>query len=178
MTQELATADAGASESTPHALVARLSQDEPERAEAIEADYADRPLWEVVKICFRIRSWAIVVVAWTLTQVFLNGFMWFGLTYFHRNFHLSNAQAGAIAGTIGIGAIPGILVGGYLADWLLRRGIVNARVWVLAVSLILGPLMFVPALLIDSLWVAVPFFAVAGFLLALPAPVNDAIMTD
>ena len=70
------------------------------------------------------------------------------------------------------------MIGGYVADWLLRRGVVNARVWVLAVSLILGPLTFVPALLINSLWAAVPFFAIAGFLLALPAPVNDAIMTD
>jgi MFS family permease len=70
------------------------------------------------------------------------------------------------------------LLGGYLADWLLRRGVINARVWVLAVSLILGPLTFVPALLINSLWAAVPFFTIAGFLLSLPTPVNDAIMTD
>jgi ABC-type branched-subunit amino acid transport system ATPase component/MFS family permease len=179
MTQQLATADASAGETSPHALVARLSEDDPERAEEIDADYANRPLWEVVKICWRIRSWAIIVVAWTLTQVFLNGFMWFGITYFHRTFHLSNAEAGGIAGAIGfLGAVPGVLIGGYLADWLLRRGVVNARVWVLAVSLTLGPLTFVPALLINSLWAAVPFFAIAGFLLALPAPVNDAIMTD
>jgi MFS family permease len=178
MTQQLANPDATGSEANPHALVSALATDDPGRADAIDADYTDARLWDVVKTVWRIRSWAIVVVAWTLCQVFLNGFMWFGIAYFHRTFDLSNAKAGAVAGTIGLGALPGIILGGYLADWLLRRGVVNARVWVLAISLIAGPLMFVPALLIGSLWAAVPFFVLAGFLLSLPAPVNDAIMTD
>ncbi len=178
MTERLTQEELPPGEASPHALVARLSEGDETRAQAIETDFTQKRLWDVVKIVWRIRSWAIVVVAWTLCQVFLNGFTWFGITYFHRTFHLSNAEAGAIAGTIGLGALPGVLLGGYIADWMLRRGVVNARVWVLAVSLIAGPLTFVPALLIGSLWVAVPFFAIAGFLLSLPAPVNDAIMTD
>src|SRR5262249_13451982 len=63
-------------------------------------------------------------------------------------------------------------------DRMLRRGIVNARVLVLAVSLLVGPIAFVPALLIHSLWAAIPFFILTGFLLSLPTACNDAIMTD
>jgi ABC-type branched-subunit amino acid transport system ATPase component/MFS family permease len=178
MTEGLTQEELPAGETSPHAMVAQLSQDRPDRADAIDTDHVDKPLWEVVKICFRIRSWAIVAVAWTLCQVFLNGFMWFGPTYFKRNFHLSDAKVGPLVAAIGLGALPGVVLGGYIADWLLRRGVVNARVWVLAVSLTLGPLTFVPALLINSMWLAMPFFVLAGFFLSLPTAANDAIMTD
>ncbi|MFL6238840.1 MAG: MFS transporter [Actinomycetes bacterium] len=178
MTERLSQTELPAGEASPHALVASLADGDASRAEAIETDYTEKSLWDVVKIVWKIRSWAIVVVSWTLCQVFLNGFMWFGPTYFKRNFHLSDSQVGPLVAGIGLGALPGVVLGGYIADWLLRRGVVNARVWVLSISLTVGPITFVPALLINSLWVAFPFFILAGFFLSLPTATNDAIMTD
>jgi MFS family permease len=179
ITAELANVDAETAEANPHALVTEIAQDEVERIHhPVDYDYTRAPWREVYGVIARVRSWSLIVVAWALAQVFLNGMMWFGVTYFKRAFDLSSAEAGGYAAMIGLGALPGVLVGGFLADRLLRRGIVNARVWVLAIALVIGPIMFVPALLISSLWVAIPFFILTGFFLSLPTACNDAIMTD
>jgi MFS family permease len=179
ITAKLAESDVAEEEVNPHALVSDLAQDEVERIQhPIDYDYTTAPWREVYGVIWRVRSWGLIVIAWALAQVFLNGMMWFGVTYFKRAFDLSSAKAGGYAAMIGVGALPGVLVGGFLADRLLRRGVVNARVWVLAISLIVGPITFVPALLIHSLWVAIPFFILTGFFLSMPTACNDAIMTD
>ena len=179
LTAKLADADPAEAEANPHALVTELAHEDVERTHhPIDYDYTNAPWREVFPVIWRVRSWARIVIAWAFAQVFLNGMMWFGITYFKRAFHLSSAEAGGYAAMIGLGALPGVLVGGFLADRLLKRGMVNARVWVLALSLLVGPLAFVPALLIPSLWAAIPFFILTGFFLSLPTACNDAIMTD
>jgi MFS family permease len=180
ITARLATADESAEEVVnPHALVREMAQDEVAHIHhPVDYDYTTAPWREVYGVIWRVRSWSHIVIAWALAQVFLNGMMWFGVTYFKRSFGLSDTKAGGYAAMIGLGALPGVLVGGYLADRMLRRGMVNARVWVLAVSLLIGPVTFIPALLIHSLWMALPFFVLTGFFLSLPTACNDAIMTD
>jgi MFS family permease len=78
----------------------------------------------------------------------------------------------------GLGAAAGVLSGGYVADRLLRRGIVNARIYVVVVSTVIATIIFVPAFASASLSVTLPLFLVGGVFLTLPIAPADAMMTD
>ena len=78
----------------------------------------------------------------------------------------------------GLGAAVGVVSGGFVADRLLRRGIVNARVYIVAFSSMAATAVLLPAFLVDSLAVALPFFLVSGLLLTLPLAPADALLTD
>ena len=56
-----------------------------------------------------------------------------GIDFFKQAFDLSPTKAGAFVPVIGGGAVLGLIGGGELADFLLRRGVANARVYVTAV---------------------------------------------
>ena len=68
--------------------------------------------------------------------------------------------------------------GGRVADRLLRRGHVRARVLVPAVCLLALPLMLAPAIAATSIAVALPLLILGAFLLGAPNPPLDAARLD
>ncbi len=78
----------------------------------------------------------------------------------------------------GLGAAVGVVSGGYVADRLLRRGIVNARIYVVFVSTIIATAAFIPAFVSTDLSVTLPLFLVGGVFLTLPVAPADAMLTD
>jgi len=139
ITAQLAESDTDDAEINPHALVSELAHADEERTEhPIDYDYSNAPWREVYGVICGCGAGP------HRRRLDLRA----GLPQRHHvvRRHLLQtrlpsvvAKAGATAAVIGIGALPGVLVGGYLADRLLQRGYVNARVWVLAVSLVAGP---------------------------------------
>jgi predicted MFS family arabinose efflux permease len=93
---------------------------------------------------------------WLLTGFAFGSFAMAGLlqwlpSYFGRTFHLSLGEAGALFGlAYGIGAVTGMLLGGFFASRLMRRGTVWA-LWIAALSYVLGGPLLVAALIVDSL---------------------------
>jgi predicted MFS family arabinose efflux permease len=72
-------------------------------------------------------------------------------SYFGRTFSLSLGEAGALFGlAYGAGAVTGMLLGGFCASQLMRRGTVWA-LWIAALSYVLGGPLLVAALIVDSL---------------------------
>ena len=79
---------------------------------------------------------------------------------------------------MGTGSLLGLLTSGRLADRLIRRGHISARIVVAGVSFILAAALMVPALLTTSLIVAVPLLFVALAALSAPNPPLDAAQLD
>ncbi len=78
----------------------------------------------------------------------------------------------------GLGAAVGVVSGGFVADRFLRRGIVNARIYVVFVSSILATAAFIPGFASTNLSVTLPCFLIGGVFLTLPVAPADALLTD
>jgi sugar phosphate permease len=118
------------------------------------------------------------VVGITVSAALLNVLGFWAIPYFQEVHGLSHEQAGGYAVVFGLGAAVGVLSGGFVADRLLRRGLVNARIYVVVVSCILATIIFVPAFAANSLAVTLPLFLVGGVFLTLPVAPADAMLTD
>ena len=114
----------------------------------------------------------------TVSQLLLYGLSFWGVAYFERVHHLGPAAAGALSIVLGAGSAAGILAGGLLADRLLRRGHLNARVHVAAYGSIGATLLLAPAFASTYLPVTAPLLFAGGILLTLPVAPAEALCTD
>lgn len=114
----------------------------------------------------------------TISQLLLYGLSFWGVAYFERVHHLGPASAGALSIVLGAGSAVGILAGGVLADRLLRRGHLNARVLVAAFGAIGATLLLAPAFASTHLPVTAPLLFAGGVLLTLPVAPAEALCTD
>ena len=157
-------------------LAGRLDLPEPVRTGTL--DYHNCTWREAYREIFKIRSMWFGVVGITVSAALLNGLGFWAIPYFQDVHGLSHEQAGGYAVVFGLGAAVGVLSGGFLADRLLRRGVVNARIYVVVVSSIVATIIFVPAFASPSLAVTLPLFLVGGLFLTLPVAPADAMLTD
>lgn len=157
-------------------LAGRLALPPPTRTGTL--DYATATTREVYREIMRIRSMWFGVLALTISQALLAGLGFWGVEYYKRVYGLSASQAGLYTILFGLGAAVGVVGGGFVADNLLRRGIVNARVYVVAGSSIAATVVLLPAFVSTHLAVTVPFFLVGGFLLTIPVAPGEAMVTD
>ncbi|MEY2434330.1 MAG: hypothetical protein QOC92_4055 [Acidimicrobiaceae bacterium] len=143
-----------------------------------ELDYHNCNWREAYREIFRIRSMWFGVVGITVSAALLNGLGFWAVPYFKEVHGLSASVAGGYTVVFGLGAAVGVVSGGFVADRLLRRGIVNARIYVVVVSSIIATIIFVPAFASTSLAVTLPLFLLGGIFLTLPIAPADAMLTD
>jgi MFS family permease len=79
---------------------------------------------------------------------------------------------------IGVGSLAGFFVGGRVADGLLSRGHLRARVIVPAVCLFALLPALAGALVVQSIAAALPLLVISAFLLGAPNPALDAARLD
>jgi MFS family permease len=135
-------------------------------------------LVDALRHLFRIPSMWFGTLSLTVSQLLLYGLSFWGVTFFERVHHLGPAFAGLLTTVLGAGSAIGILTGGFLADRLLRRGHVNARVYVVAAGSIAASLVLAPAFASTSLWLSAPLIFIGGIMLTLPIAPAEALLTD
>jgi MFS family permease len=162
-------------------LAARLAAQAgvaPDPALALRVDPARLSLWRTVVHVFRVRTNVLLVLASSLGYFFTAGQQTFGLAYMRVHFGLGQATATVAVVGLASGAVLGVLGSGRLADALLARGRLTARLSVAGTAYVLAALCFLPGTLrLPLLAAAVPFFLAAAFLLA-PNPPLDAARLD
>jgi MFS family permease len=127
---------------------------------------------------FALRTWRRAAFGIGVTQIFLTGLTVWGPSYFKRTFGLDGTQVAGLTPIIGAGAFVGLIAGGFIADRLLRRGVLRARVHVTVWGNMIGGLILGIALLTTHLWVAVPLLFVGTTFTALPAGPSYALLLD
>ena len=161
-----------------HDLVVELVENEaPEVAAAVTAE-AGAGRWEVIRAVSRLRSWRLVAIGVSLTGIMGTGVMNWGLAYFKRTFHLSGAQAAGLAPVVGIGAFAGVLGGGFLADRLLERGVLRARLNVTAFGYAGAGVVYLFAFSTTTLWVAAPLQGIGAAFSTLALGPQFAMLMD
>jgi MFS family permease len=156
----------------------RRARVKPQRELVLREDPASRPWWWAVRYVLRVRTNVVIIVASALGYFFFAGLRSFAIIFATGHYGLSKPVATSLIVVIGAGAVAGVLTGGRVADGLLRRGHVRARVLVPAVCLLALPAVLAPAIAATGIAVALPLLIVGAFLLGAPNPPLDAARLD
>ena len=130
-------------------IAGRLTLPPPARTGTL--DYDTATTGEVYREIMRIRSMWFGVLALTISQSLLTGARVLGRRVLQAGLRASASQAGLYTILFGLGAAVGVVGGGFVADSLLRRGVLNARVYVVAVSSIAATVVLLPAFVSTNL---------------------------
>lgn len=141
-------------------------------------DYERATSRDILRELLHIQSMWFALLAITISSLLLNGLQAWAVEYFKRVHGLSAAEAGIFTTVFGLGAAAGVMGGGFLADALLRRGILNARVYVVSFSSMAAAAVLLPAFLSTNLVATGLLMTVGGFLLTLPIAPGEAMMSD
>ncbi|MEU8176272.1 MFS transporter [Microbispora hainanensis] len=151
---------------------------EPDFRLILRRDPARMSMWEAALYILRIRTNVVLIIASAVGYFFFAGLRSFGVLFLDRQYGLAAAAVTGPALLVGLGALAGVLSGGRVADHLIRRGRLDARMTVPAVAYLTTAVFFVPALLTTSTATALPFFLVAAGCLAAANPPLDAARLD
>jgi MFS family permease len=135
-------------------------------------------LIRATRYVLRVRTNVILIAASACGYYFLAGLQTFGLEFSRDQYGIDQALASSLLLVIGVGALAGVLAGGALGDRLLKRGLLNARVWTPAVAAALTALLFIPAIFTRGAVTAVPYLIAAAFFLGAQNPPLDAARLD
>lgn len=164
---------------TERAVVEAAAEEaEPDERLVLKKDPKRLSLHAAVAYVLRIRTYGIVIASTALGSFFFAGVKTFGVVFGVQAYGLSRSGANLAMLGVGVGGLGGLLIGGRLGDTLVRRGHVNARLIVSTVSYVVGALALAPAVLLHSVWSALPFLVVGGAALVAPSAPLDAVRLD
>ncbi|GLY80260.1 hypothetical protein Airi01_085270 [Actinoallomurus iriomotensis] len=150
----------------------------PDPARLLRRDPARMSIWEVTRYILAIPTNVVLITASAMGYFFYAGLRTFGVVFVERQYHLAQGTLSGLAVLVGAGALAGTLAGGRIADRLIRRGRIDARLTVPAAAFLVSAGLFVPALLTASVAIALPLFTLAAAALAASNPPVDAARLD
>jgi MFS family permease len=175
--EAFAAADGG--QVTDAQRLARERGLEPDPALVVDANAARRMgLVRATEYVLRVRTNVVLIAASACGYFFLAGLQTFGLEFSKKQYGIDQGLASTLLLVVGAGALAGVLFGGALGDWLLKRGRLNARVITPAVAAALTVLLFIPAIFTRGAVTAVPYLTAAAFFLGAQNPPLDAARLD
>jgi MFS family permease len=132
----------------------------------------------VLRHVVTIRTNVVVMIASALGYYMFAGLRTFGVEFAEEQYGVAQRWVFVLVAVLGVGAISGGILGGRVADGLIRRRHLDARIIVPAVAFVGVGVFFLPALLTTSVLVAVPFLTVAAAFLAATNPALDSARLD
>jgi predicted MFS family arabinose efflux permease len=163
------------------ALAQRLVREQGVEAEqelVVDEDLEELPLRQAVAYVLKVKTNLLLILASALGYFFFAGLRTFAVVFVEGQYRFGQGVASTLLLPIGAAALLGVLVGGRLADRMMRRGRIDARPFVAGIAYIASAIAFIPGFLTRSLLVALPVFLVAAALLGAPNPPLDAARLD
>jgi MFS family permease len=151
---------------------------EPYPGQVLSEDPRTSSLWRAIRQVLRVRTNVVIIAASALGYFYFGGVRTFAILFTRGHFGVSKLGASLLVLVVGIGALVGVFVGGRLADHLLRRGVVNARVMVPAVALFAIPAFLAPGFWSTQLWISIPLLTIGTAFLGAANPPQDAARLD
>ena len=171
-------ADAAASAPGGEAADLTLAGQLPEPRRVGTLDYKNAGVREVMRELFRIPSMWWALLSLTVAQCLANALSFWAIPFFKRVDHLPAVKAGAFAGILLPTAIIGVLAGGAISDRLFRRGVVNARVYVVVAASVVSAVSLPLGFATHNLIISGVFLAVGGCSITLPLAPSEALLND
>jgi predicted MFS family arabinose efflux permease len=170
--------EAEESQETPAQLLARERGIAPDPELATGRDMQHASLLQAARYVLRVRTNLLLIAATACGYYFLAGVQTFGTEFARDQYGIAQPLANLLLLAVGGGAILGVLFGGALGDWLLRRGRLNGRIWAAFFGAAGATVLFLPALLNRSAFSALPYLIAAVFFLTLQNPAIAASQLD
>jgi MFS family permease len=149
---------------------------DPERV--LREDPRSMRIVPAVKYILSIPTNMLMIVSSALGYFFFAGLSTFALLFVRGHYHASQAQAELVLGLLVIGAMIGTLVSGRVTDAMVRRGNLEARVWVPSLCYIGSAALLIPGLISSHLTPAIWFDVAGAALLSAANPPLDAARLD
>ena len=165
-------------EETDAQRVSREKGVAPDQRQVLTRDPQRMGLLAATRYILSIRTNVIMIVASACCYFYLAGIQTFGAEMVHQQYGVSQALANLLMLALGAGAVIGVLLGGRVGDALLRRGVLNGRLIVAAVTSGIAALAFIPALLAHHPAQALPYLVLAAFGLSAQNPPLNAARLD
>ncbi|MBU2834783.1 MFS transporter, partial [Acidithiobacillus thiooxidans] len=102
--------------------------------------------FRAAKTILSIPSNVVLISASSAGYFYFTGLLAFGILYLTQRFHINTMAASSLFVGAGLGGIGGVIASGWIADWLLRKGLITARVWVTGIAFLLTIPFFLLAL--------------------------------
>jgi MFS family permease len=125
-----------------------------------------------------IPTYVLLVVSSSLGYFFFSGLQTFAILFMEGHYGVGWATAELVVALLVLGALVGTLVGGRVTDLLLRRGFVEARVWVPAACYLGAVAFLIPGFLGSSVTPALWFDLAGTALISAANPALDAARLD
>jgi sugar phosphate permease len=158
------------------AIESRQVDPVPDRV--LHRDPGELTLPQAIRYVLRIPTNCWLIAAAAAGYFFFAGMRTFALVFVRGHLDLGQSPATVVLFLAGTGALTGVLVSGRLADKLIQRGRVDARVLVGAVSYLAASAFLAPALLLTTVVTVLPLLVVAAGALSAPNPPLDAARLD
>jgi MFS family permease len=121
-----------------------------------------RSLWWAVRYVLSIRTNVVLVVGSSFGYFFFTGLSTFGVALLRGRFQMGQAVATLLIVALGVGALIGVLSTGRIADWLLTRGHISARMVVGGAAFLAAAVFTLPTLLTHNMPLAIVFAFLAA----------------
>jgi MFS family permease len=183
--EAVAAAAAGPAGATPESADDELAREavlahgiEPDPDLVLTKDPNTMTLMEAVRYILRVPTNVHMIISSSLGYFYFSGLSTFALLFVRGHYHASQATAELVLALLVAGAMVGTLVSGRVTDALLRRGVIDVRVWVPALCYLAAAALLIPGLVATHLTPAVWFDVAGAALLSAANPPLDAARLD
>jgi MFS family permease len=141
-------------------------------------DPRDMPLPRAIRYILSIPTNVHLIISSSLGYFYFAGLSTFALLFVRGHYHVNQATAEVVLAALVGGAMIGTLASGRITDAMVRRGFLEARVWVPALCYVAAAALLVPGVLGSSLTPALWFDVAGAALISAANPPLDAARLD
>ncbi|HLW95532.1 MAG TPA: MFS transporter [Solirubrobacteraceae bacterium] len=174
------TPDEGAADITEELAHQRVRERgvDPDPALVLREDPTRMRLGSAIRYVLAIPTNMLLIISSALGYFFFAGLLTFMVVFMKGHYRIGQAETSLVLLLLVIAAVIGTLVSGRVTDVMVRRGFVEARIWVPALCYMGAVVMFIPGLLITTLTPALWFDMAGAALLSAANPPLDAARLD
>src|SRR6266576_1750746 len=173
-----AAGDHGEDQTTDAQRLAGQRGVEPDPQLVLTRDPRRLGLLAAARYVLSIRTNVLLILASAGGYFFLSGVQTFGVEFVTKQYGIAQALSALVLLAVGAAGVIGVLVGGWLGDFLLHRGFLYGRILVSAIAATAAVILFVPAIFIRSPLTALPYISLAAPALSAQNPPIDAARLD
>jgi predicted MFS family arabinose efflux permease len=151
---------------------------EPHESLILKTNPTRMSFWHAVRHILSIRTNVLLIIASACGYFFFTGLRTFAVVFMRNRFSLGQGTASTLLVALGVGAIIGVLITGRVADRLIERGNISARIVVSGAAFLITVVLFFAGLWTVSFYIACILFFLAAAALGGTNPPLDAARLD
>jgi hypothetical protein len=151
---------------------------EPDPALVLHDDPSTMGIADAVRYILSVPTNILMIIGSSLGYFYFAGLQTFALLFVRGHYHVSQATSELGLGLLVLGALVGTIISGQITDLMLRRGMLEGRVWIPAVCYLAAVIVLIPGIVGTHLMPALWFDVAGAALISAANPPLDAARLD